>query len=211
MSKHFLLGGIVAAAIAITASTQAGKGTIDAASLKITIHKFAVATSSDCAHPTVVFTSDAGVESDLLANPTYGSGLVDPGTYECVLIELSKIIKTSATMSSGSCVQGFEFPDVICRDGQASQLVDGTPVTCSGGDATPQHVTVFVTTASAGKGGDRALLPPASASDTTSGIQLSAPLVVSADRVVTLTLDPKQFLDGSGPVCATSAPSFVAN
>src|SRR5712691_6620773 len=72
MSKQVLLGGIVAAAIAVTASTQAGKGTIDAASLKITIYKFALATSSDCAHPTVVFTSDAGVENDLLASPTYG-------------------------------------------------------------------------------------------------------------------------------------------
>jgi hypothetical protein len=211
MSKRILLGGLVGAALAVSASTQAGKGTIDAASIKVTIHKFAVATGKDCKSPTVVFSSDAGIENDLLANPTYGSGPVDPGTYECVILELSKIIKTSAKTSSGSCAEGVEFSDVICQDGQASQLVDGTPVTCSGGDTNPQHVTVYVTTASSGQGGDRSLLPPTSATDTASGLQLTAPLVVTRDTPVTLTVDPRQFLDGSGPVCSTSAPSFGVN
>jgi hypothetical protein len=208
MIRRILPAGFVVAALLVSASTEAGKGTIDAASIKITIHKFAVATGKDCSHPTVVFSSDAGIENDLLAGPTYGSGPVDPGTYECVIIELSKIIKTTAQTTSGSCTAGLEFSDVICRDGQASQLVDGTPVTCSGEDANPQHVTVYITTASAGLGGDRALLPPTSDSDSTSGIPLTAPLVVRGDLPVTLTVDPRQFLDGTGSVCGTSAPSF---
>jgi hypothetical protein len=211
MSKRILLGALVVAALAVSASTQAAKGTIDAASIKVTIHKFAVAMGKDCKSPTVVFSSSAGIENDLLASPTYGSGPVDPGTYECVIIELSKIIKTSAKSSSGTCVQGREFSDVICQDGQVSELVDGTAVTCSGGDTNPQHVTVYITTASAGLGGQRSLLPPTSASDTASGIQLTAPLVVRGDTPVTLTVDPRQFLDGGGPVCSTSAPSFGVN
>jgi hypothetical protein len=208
MSKRILSGGLVAAVLAVTASTQAGLGTIDAATITITIYKFAVAAGPDCLNPTLVFSDDAGVENDLLSNPTYGSGPVDPGTYQCLIIEMSKIIQTSAATSSGSCVAGQVFSDVICRDGQTAQLEDGTPVTCSGGDTNPQHVTLYVTTASAGQGGDRALLPPTSATDTTSGLKLTAPLVVSADTPVTLTVDPRQFLDGSNPVCTTSAPSF---
>lgn len=211
MNKRMIAGSLFAAAVAVSVRTEAAKGTIDAASIKVTIYKFAVAVGKDCQNPTVVFSSNTGVENDLLAGPTYGSGPVDPGTYECVILELSKTIKTSAKTGSGACVQGQEFSDVICQDGQGSQLVDGTPVTCSGGGANAQHVTVYVTTASAGQGGNQSLLPPTSASDTSSGILLTAPLVVTGDRPVTFTVDPRQFLDGTGPVCSTSAPSFGVN
>jgi hypothetical protein len=176
--------------------------------MKITVYKFAVAAGKDCQDRTVVFESAAGVESDLLSNPTYGSGPVDPGTYECVMIEMSSVIKTSAKTSSGSCVEAQEFSDVVCQDGQLSELIDGTPVSCSANPATPVHVTLFITTASAGAGGDRGLLPPTSASDTTSGLKLTAPLVVTRDAPVTLQVDPVHFLDGSSSICSTSAPSF---
>ncbi len=96
----------------------------------------------------------------------------------------------------------------MLHSGQTSQLVDGTPVTCSGGAANPQHVTIFATTATAGQNGARSLLPPTSASDTGSGLALTAPLVVSASTPVTLSVDARQFLDGTSPVCTTSAPSF---
>jgi hypothetical protein len=212
MSKRFRLGAaVVALALAIPASTAAGKGTIDAASITIKVYKFGVATGKDCKNPVVVFTSDAGIENDLLSNPTYGAGPVDPGTYECVIIELSKVIKTSAASGSGSCVQGQQFSDVICNEGQLSQLFDGTPVTCAGGTTNDQHVTLFVTTASVGLGGDRALLPPTSATDTTSGLLLTAPLVVGGDTPVTLTVDPRQFLDDTSATCTTSAPSFAVD
>jgi hypothetical protein len=211
MNRRILLGaGLAAMTLAVPAPTLAGKGTIDAASIKIQVYKFAVAKGNDCKNPTVVFTSAAAVENDLLSNPTYGAGPIDPGTYGCIVIELSKVIKTSAKTSSGSCVQGQEFSDVICRDGQTSQLVDGTPVTCAGGATNAQHVTVFITTASAGLSGDRSLLPPIDASDTTSGVKLTGPLVVSGDMPVTLTVDPRQFLDGTSTACGTSAPSFGA-
>ncbi|MBV9946391.1 MAG: hypothetical protein JOZ69_06060, partial [Myxococcales bacterium] len=165
MKKHSLVAALAVGAVALSSTTQAGKGVIDAASIKVTVYKFAVAHGADCASPALVFASDAGVESDLLSNPTFGSGHVDPGTYECILIELSKIIHTSAATTSGTCTAGLEFPDVICHDGQGSALIDGTAVTCAGGQDNPQHVTLFVTTASAGLGGDRALLPPTSSTD----------------------------------------------
>ena len=203
--------GIVAMVLSLAGVTLAGKGTIDAGSMKVTIYKFAVSATKDCTNPVVVFSSTAGVENDLLANPTYGSGPVDPGTYECVMIEMSKIIKTSAATTSGTCTQGVEFSDVICGTGQNAQLIDGTSVQCTGDVGNPQHVTLYITTASAGQGGNRALLPPSSATDTTSGLKLTAPLVVTANMPVTLNVDPKQFLEGSGPVCSTSAPSFGVN
>jgi hypothetical protein len=211
--RQNLLGvSLMTSMLAFSAMAYAAKGTIDAASMKVTVYKFAVSTNRDCSNPRVVFTNAAGVESDLLSNPTPGSGPVDPGSYQCVLIELSKTIKTSAATSGGACTARQEFSDVICQDGQQSQLVDGTSVTCSGSATNPQHVTLFVTTASAGNGGERALLPPTGASDSTSGLKLDGPLVVTRNAPVTLSVDPKKFLDGSqGGICSTSAPSFAVN
>lgn len=211
MNKRTLAGATALGSLVLSLSAQsfAGKGTIDAASMKLTVHKFGVSTSADCKNPKIVFESASGVEEDLLSNPTFGSGPVDPGTYNCVLIEVSKIIKTSAKTSAGACTAGTEFSDVICGDGQKSVLADGTPVTCSGSATNPQHVTLFINTAAAGASGERALLPPTDASDTTSGLKLTSPLVVSTDTPVTLVVDPTAFLDGSsGSVCSTSAPSF---
>jgi hypothetical protein len=206
--RKFLVPAITGLALMLPAISMAGKGTIDATMMKVTIYSFAVSTNADCSDPIVVFSSADGVESDLLANPTYGSGPVDEGTYPCVMIEVSKIIHTSAKTSEGSCVAEQPFADVICQDGQASQQIDGTAVTCSGGADHAQHVTLFINTLSAGMGGDRALMPPSGPSDSTSGLKLTAPLVVKGDMPVTLTVDPKQFLSGMGPSCSTSAPNF---
>lgn len=206
--KLWLSIGTAAAALGLASAALAAKGTIDAATMKITIYKFAVSKTADCKDPIVVFDNPQGVTEDLLASPTYGSGPVDPGTYPCVMIELSKMINTSPKTTGGSCTQDAAFEDVICGDGQTSQLIDGTAVSCAGGATAAQHVTLYVTTASAGQGGDRALMPPLSATDTTSGLKLTAALVVTGNLPVTLSVDPKQFLDGSNPVCSTSSPSF---
>lgn len=184
-------------------------GTINANELKIKVYKFAVSATADCSNPIVVFEDATGAEKDLATSPSFGSGEVDDGTYPCVMIETSKIIKTSAAATSGDCTKDEEFSDVICNDTQKSQLIDGTSVTCSGGDTNDQHVTLFITTLSSGAGdGERALLPPETTTDTNSSIVLTDPFVVNGDVTGTLSVSLVNFLGSASGVCFTSPPPF---
>ncbi len=189
--------------------TELMSGTIDATSLKLKVYAFAVSESLDCSNPITIFSNTSGEEKDIATNPSFGSGRVDAATYPCVMIEMSKIIKTSASSTSGFCTSGVEFSDVICNDGQESQLIDGTSVTCSGGSSNDQKVVAFINTNSAGTGGDRALLPPLTTSDTTSGIVLTAPFVVEGDITGTLSVSLHNFLGSDAGVCFTSPPPFT--
>ncbi|MEO5668898.1 MAG: hypothetical protein ABIR96_12635 [Bdellovibrionota bacterium] len=195
---------------AATTNTMAilSGGNLNASVMKFKVYKFAVSSHTDCSSPVTVFENTAGVEKDMLLGPTFGVGTIPNGDYSCVMIELSKIIKTASATTSGGCTAGAQFSDVICQDGQASQLIDGTPVTCSGDSANAQNVTLFITTVSDGDSGNRSLLPPLSTTDTTSGLKLSAAFSVDSLTSGTLTVDPRNFLDGSGGYCSTSAPTF---
>lgn len=184
-------------------------GTINASELKIKVYKFAVSESADCTNPILIFEDSTGIEKDLAASPSFGSGEIDDGTYPCVMIEASKIIKTSAAVTSGDCTKDLEFSDVICNDTQKSQLIDGTSVSCSGGNTNDQHVTLFITTLSSGNGdGVRALLPPETATDTNSSIVLTNPFVVNGDVAGTLSVSLVHFLGSGSGVCFTSPPPF---
>ena len=195
--------------LSILSTTAFATGNIDASEMKFKIYKFAVSGSAACTNPISIFTSATGSEQDMLSGPTFGSGHLASGTYPCVMIELSKIIKTAAAATSGSCTSGLEFSDVICQDGvQSSQLIDGTSVSCSGGTGNDQHVTLFITTISAGSSGNRSLLPPTSATDTTSGLRLTSPFVVSASVSGTFAVNFHNFLSSGGGLCNTSAPTF---
>jgi hypothetical protein len=170
----------------------------------VKICNFAVSTSKACTSPITIFSDSAGVERDLLSSPTFGSGSVDAGTYPCILIEISKLIKTTGTTD---CTE--EWTDMICQDNtQSSKLIDGTSVTCSGGKSNDQHVTLYITTASTGSSGDRALLPPDNETDTTAGLKLTSPFIISADTSGTLKVSPTGFIDKAGAICGTSAPTF---
>lgn len=179
----------------------AQNGDTDAAIMKVKVYKFAVSTSKACTNPIIIFSSTAGVEQDLLTSPTFGSGQVNAGTYPCILIEVSKIIRTRGTTACTT-----EFSDVICGDGQRSQLIDGTSVTCTGGSDTDQHVTLHINTLSTGSTGERALLPPDSETDTTAGLKLTSPFIVSSNVSGTLRVSPTNFLTSSS--CGTQAPTF---
>jgi hypothetical protein len=203
------LKGTDSSSSSTTTLTALDTGTIDASSLKLKVYKFAVSESEKCTHPITIFTSADGEEKDIATGPTFGAGTVDSATYPCVMIEMSKTIKTTPSTSSGSCVAGHEFSDVICNDGQESQLIDGTAVTCSGGDAHNQHVVAYITTLRLGAGGDRALLPPTSSADAGSGIILTAPFVVDGDVTGTLSVSLHNFLGSASGECFTSPPPFT--
>ena len=185
------------------------KGTINALELKLNIYKFAASLSTDCSSPIIIFTNAAGEEHDITTDPSFGSGPLNPDTYPCVMIEMSKVIKTKPATTCGSNT-GQEFSDVICNDGQQSKLIDGTAVTCADSRA-DEHITIYMVTTSAGTGGDRALLPPLSTTDTTSGVILTNPFIVSGDTTGTLSVSLVNFLSTDGVQCGTNPPPFTFN
>lgn len=190
---------------AILLGPQAGfavDADMDATVLKVKVFKFAVSNSKACTNPVVIFSSTTGVEEDLLQGPTFGSGAVDAGTYPCVMLEVSKVIKVAG---SAGCAAQVE--DVICNggNGQTSQLIDGTAVACLDADPT-QKVVLYITTASPGGTGNGALLPPTSETDTTHGIKLDAPFVVSGDTTGTFKMSKRMLVTET---CETKAPSFT--
>jgi hypothetical protein len=192
------------------ASSFMRPGNLDAGVMKFNVYKFAVSESVTCSDPIVVWEDEDGVEKDMLDNPTFGSGALKEGEYPCVMIELSKVIKTAAATTSGNCTT-TEFNDVICQsDNQDSLTIDGEDVSCTGGATNDQHVTLYITTLSAGSSGARALLPPSSETDTASGLKLTSAFVVDGDTTATFKVDPTNFLQSydSPAICATSAPTF---
>ncbi len=185
-------------------------GTVNAGTMKFKVYKFAVSASVACTSPIEIFSDAAGVEQDMVTGPTFGSGRLAAGSYPCVMVEMSKVIQTSAATTSAGCSAGVTFNDVICQDTtQLSQTIAGVGLTCSGGVANDQHVTLFITTISAGTSGARALLPPTSETDTTSGLKLTTPFVVTAaGKTGTLTVTTTNFLTPGVATCSTNAPTF---
>ncbi|MEO6895060.1 MAG: hypothetical protein ABI218_00275, partial [Caldimonas sp.] len=86
-------------ASALAASSQAMA--LDASSLKLQVYSVMLSASPLCTNPYTVFSNTAPTEVDFLAAPTLGSGNPPDGTYHCVIIKMSDIIRFTPSASSG--------------------------------------------------------------------------------------------------------------
>lgn len=150
----------------------------DATTLKLKIFKLAIAANADCSTPVTVFESASGVEADLIAKQNFGSGKIPNGTYNCVIIEMSKNITTTAAVSACTTPKASS----LCVDSWASKLINGSDITCSGGNTNDQRVALYFTTLATENSGNRIFLPPLSGSDTTSGAKLDAAIVFPSKK-----------------------------
>lgn len=155
-----------------------------ASSIKIRVYKLAVSTSAECTAPITVFENAAGVEADLVSKPTFGKGKIPSGTYNCMMIELSKVINVT-----GQNVCTTPTDKLICPDGTTSQTIGSSTaenVTCTGGTTNNQRVTLYFTTQATRNEAytyeARVLLPPLNSTDTNSGINLPSALVYPSTR-----------------------------
>lgn len=155
-----------------------------ASSIKIRVYKLALSTSADCTSPVTVFESSNGVEADLVSKPTFGKGKIPSGTYNCMMIELSKVINVT-----GRDVCQTAANKLICPDNTISQTIGSSTaanVTCSGGTGNDQHVTLYFTTQATRTEAltyeSRVLLPPQNGTDANSGIKLPGALVYPSTR-----------------------------
>ena len=173
--RLFLLGAALASSSAFA---------LDASSLKLQVCAVMLSTSPLCTNPVTVFSSATPTEVDFLASPTLGSGNPADGTYHCVVIKMSDLIKFTPSASAGLCMAGTQYTADVCRsdNGGTTQAPDaaGAPTVCTGTDAAPVSDPVYLyltTNASAGSGGATFMQPDSTVSG--NGLNLTAPLVLA--------------------------------
>lgn len=161
---------------------------------------------------TVLDNGTTPAEVDFLQNPSLGSGTLADGTYACVVIEFSDLVKftPSTNSSSGNCLSSTEYTLDVCRGdngGETSVLIDGTTTTCTGtsGNSTTygtpgdDRVAMYITTASVGGNGSDVFNKPTSVGDTAHGLNLGSALTIAGTASGKFTANP------TGKVCDGNA------
>ena len=132
-SRHIALPAFLSAAL-IAVSASAAVQT--PASFKLKIYKFAVSTSETCENPILVHVDDNPSYTELTVGPTIGNGHLADGTYKCVMIEMSDLVKFSASQDDGACVAGVEHTMDVCAQ-HGSDPGGGGPGAYDGGGPGP--------------------------------------------------------------------------
>lgn len=200
---------LLASALAASSHAMA----LDASSLKLQVYSVMLSTSPLCTNPYTVFSNTAPTEVDFLAAPTLGSGNPPDGTYHCVIIKMSDIIRFTPSASSGLCQASTQYAADVCRtDNQGStQAPDaiGAPSMCSGTDIAPVSDPVYLyltTNASAGTGGNTFMQPTSTSS--TNGLNLTAPLVIAGTARSKFVVNATGKVGDDGVNCGMNPPVF---
>ncbi len=194
------------------ADQKAGGG--DPASLKMKIYGVWASTSPQCTNPINVFLKDTPDYVDILTGPALGGGDLSDGTYECVIIKMSDVIKHTPKTTDTSCIAGTEYSGEVCRaggDGGLATDLDGNAITCTG-DGTSAGVGddtlfMFMTTDASASTGNRAFEHPLAAGDG-KGIKLGAPLVISSTTKAKFVVDATGGVVAGGGECGINPPKF---
>jgi hypothetical protein len=200
-----------AIAAALAASSQAMA--LDASSLKLQVYSVMLSTSPLCTNPYTVFSNTAPTEVDFLAAPTLGSGNPPDGTYNCVIIKMSDIIKFTPSSTSGLCTAGTQYLADVCRSDNSgmTQAPDavGAPTMCTGTDAAPVSNPVYLyltTNPGQAKGGDTFMQPTSASS--LNGLKLTAPLVIAGTAKSKFIVDATGQVGDDGVSCGMNPPTF---
>ena len=203
-------------ALTVFGSTALAAGTTggDPSSLKVKVFGVYASTSPLCTNPIQVFLKTTGEYVDLLKGPALGGGDLPDGTYECVIIKMSDVIKHTPKDTNAACVAGTEYSGEVCRAGGGGGLatnLDGTPITCTGDGTSAgvgeDTVFMFMTTDPGASTGGRAFELPLAAGDG-KGIKLGAPLVISSVTKAKFVVDATGGVVSGGGECGIEAPKF---
>ena len=184
----------------------------DPSSLKVKVYAVYASVSKLCTSPIQIFLN-TGTYVDFLSGPTLGGGDLPDGTYNCVIIKMSDIIKHTPKTSDGvGCVAGTEYTAGVCRSPQVVTALDGSNITCRGDGSTTgsidDTVYMYLTTDTAASTGNNAFIHPVMAGDG-NGIKLAAPLVISSTTRAKFVVNANGKVAGGGGDCGVSAPTFT--
>lgn len=186
---------------------------LNASSLKLSVYSVMLSTSPLCTSPVTIFNSATPVEVDFLATPTLGSGNPPDGTYNCVIIKMSDLIKYKPSTTSGTCSGATEYIADVCRsDNGGSTLAPdaaGAATVCTGTNSTASADAVYLyltTNTSAGTGGQTFRQP--AATNSTNGLNLAAPLVISGTARSKFVVNANGKVDDTQSPCDMNPPLF---
>ena len=117
----------------------------------LTIHLYAlwISHAADCSNPVLVQQHPAaGVDKDFMQSPVLFQGTPATGSYQCVMMKMSDVLRMRPATTFGSCDASVEYVGDIYRDGETDWVdQDLNPIVGTGSDETPtdDHVTIFMT------------------------------------------------------------------
>lgn len=183
----------------------------DPSSLKVKVYAVYASLSAQCTSPIQIFHNDDGSFVDFLTNPTLGGGDLADGTYNCVIIKMSSIIKHTPLATDSTCVAGTEYTGGVCNAGDAATDLDDAPIACAGdgtnAGSVDNTVYMYLTTDGAASLGDRAFIHPVTAGDG-NGIHLGSPLIISSTSKAKFVVNAKGKVVAGGGECGIDAPAF---
>lgn len=176
----------------------------------VKVHGFSVSASGDCSDPITLLDDADPPLTDMMDNPTIWEGEVPDGTYPCVIMEISDILRLSPTESSddGQCVQGELAIQDVCHgdDDDGFRRLDGSVGDCADEE---QRVALYLSTWSTRQESTNPFWPPTEDGDTTAGLELDGELVVDGDTIGTFVIDATGQVQSAGDHCEVLPPTFA--
>ncbi len=179
------------------------------------VYSVGVAEGADCANP-IKLCDTPGLEVDFVQAPTLCNGIrVPPGRYNCVIIEMSDIVKYQVNNEAAASVAGCSASETytldVCREGSRTQ----NPVTlgyqnCGGVIGTPSEDRVFLYlhTGTNNPSSEMSFQKPTNSADTSKGLPLAEPWVVTSTREGKFYADFREKITSVGGSCGCNAPVF---
>ncbi len=186
----------------------------------ISVYAIAVSESASCSNPIVVLDNgDTPVQYNFSTTPDFGRVSVAAGTYPCMILKMSDVIKFRPDATTGSCTGGTQYTIDVCRAGGGTY----TPMTvaggvgtyaastaCTGSSGTPvdTKVAMFLSTQSTNNGGGSGSAFDRPATAGTNGFTLSGAFTASGTTTGTFIVNFNNKIDGSGASCDLQPPLF---
>ena len=179
--------------------------------LEIKVYKVAVSDSEFCTDLKTIFEEANPVYQDFLTAPILGNGKVKNGTYKCIALEISDVIKTAPDQNSdtGNCVMGQQEVGDICHANNGGLdsgfLIDGTPVLCTDDE---QRVAVYLSTASLPSENSGTAFTAPSLANLYNGITLASPLKVKGHTTAKMIVDGAGTIEDKWGKCEVGSPTI---
>jgi len=203
--------------------TQSAYAVVETSIFKVKVYRIWLYQSARCTGDHVKVLDLGGTryrEVDFLQNPVLGGAPVSAsGDYGCVAIEIGKMATVNPTTTENGCVSGTDAEISLCPDDTPYQGLGESPSTCS---AFNDKIVLYLTTnsgsaqttavrttdvcntitygADVGYGGATEVCSPwviPQEATLKTGVQLAAPLTISASTAKTIYMDPTGTLGDS--------------
>jgi len=184
------LTSVVAAMMTgVLASFASAANIVDPSAFSMKFYEARISPRADCGGGFVrIFQDSSPSYQDMLAGPTLGTGSVPNGTYRCVALKASDVIRytPSVTTSGGNCIGGTPYSKNIAR-GEVTTGPDGDSITTVDGE---DPVWLYLST---GGVDTNTCFEPSQA------CRLSAPMVINAQGGGLFVTDARNGIEDLGP------------